>query len=1107
MERFFSATEESPLKTLQALDDNLQRERRMFAMVIALLAFAAICAAAVTLASRAAYRLNVAEGAIRFSVAETNAFMLERQSMLVGARTLLELGEQGVRTVQPGTPISASCKPAFPNVSPDPLLQSSCDSVARLVSRPKSMLPLLFVRLDGSAAYGQQFISASSPESPGQNEGAALQFVDSVRAHMHNAGIDIGTLARQRGIFWFKTPPGLNADPFLSLGVTVALKDGQPYALVLTGVTSKDIAQFILPGYLKVDLTLPDGEHVALANALSPDAAKVVSKALVHLPENRFHWIPGYGWVVRVQVIGYALGRVIFAIPQGEFLYMMRYELALVLLVTTALIAMLVAAYRYWNYQFLTRTYAGASRALEGEILNHLLVHATPVGLCLVRRASLEIVVANKIMRKVLGLDEAATRLPASLIDEFEKRRFDSDPEDSTPNGPKISHFYYSIESKEHGKIHLEITYAPATLNRQQVYFCAVADVTQPFEAAQMLREAKLTSDAAAKAKVHFFASMSHEIRTPLSSLVGNIELLARGRLAPEQEARVQGMQLSAAGLLQIVNDVLDFSKIDVGEMHLSEDWGSIVELLERVVLDHSSIAIRQGLNFYIVIDRDIPGQLLFDSVRVSQILNNLLGNAFKFTHSGKVSIRARWINSALEIAIADSGIGIPGELKKRLFQPFTQGEDHSLTRARGTGLGLSICMRLCQLMNGNVQVESTVDVGTRILVTLPLKANEETRAGSSWTLPESRPAILCRATEYQQWLENLFDPQHSAPSLLALASPTVHAGQFDYLLVTDEFTPEQVLEVWGPTPNIVWVRQDGPIIPVERADGSINVSVYSLSGIRAATRMLDPQTRRAKIARSASKVPAPVYDFNKLVVLVAEDNQLNRELLRDQLQTLGANVVEASDGHEAMRLMHKTHVDIVFTDINMPTMSGVDLLKEIRGLSPLIPVYAVSASASSEDVSRGRAAGFTDYLTKPAPLEQIAKVLDAAVSRDAGTQECSTTVPDEPVPTTARFPEMPLAYARAFVEQTDRDLDLLDGVSRNLNLPGLSNWAHRVAGGLAVLGASMIFQQIQALRAVIETSTEWNEEIDKMTGSIVEELIEMREIQMARIEEEHGPA
>ena len=193
----------------------------------------------------------------------------------------------------------------------------------------------------------------------------------------------------------------------------------------------------------------------------------------------------------------------------------------------------------------------------------------------------MEIMVANQIARNVLGLQPSDTRLPDALANQFGVRRQDL----ATRGSTHIFQFTLSLERHDVGSMHLEVTYAPAVLNREEVFFCAITDMTEHHRAERLLREAKRTSEEAARAKVNFFASMSHEIRTPLASLVGNIELVALGPLAAEQQARVRAMQVSAKGLLQVVNDVLDFSKIDVGELSLSEEWTSITDLLCRIAV------------------------------------------------------------------------------------------------------------------------------------------------------------------------------------------------------------------------------------------------------------------------------------------------------------------------------------------------------------------------------------------------------------------------------------------------------------------------------------------------------------------------------------------
>ncbi len=560
-------------------------------------------------------------------------------------------------------------------------------------------------------------------------------------------------------------------------------------------------------------------------------------------------------------------------------------------------------------------------------------------------------------------------------------------------------------------------------------------------------------------------------------------------------------MQISSSELLQIVSDVLDFSKIDVGAMTLSEESESIAALLVRIALAHAPLAVRQQLPFYLVIDRAIPARLHFDPVRVAQIVNNLLSNAFKFTHSGKIVLRANWHDDALEISVADSGVGMPESLKSRLFQPFTQGDAHRLTEARGTGLGLSICGRLAKLMHGRCEVESTQGVGTRVIVTLPLQADTDRTAGEEWALPDARAAILCRAPENREWLTNLFDPKAGPPTDLASAQLSPDHNALDYLLVTGEFTADEVSRLWNGTANVVWLRQDGPLVPLARADGSVEVSLYSLAGIRTATQMLRAQPGRVDAeptlpAPAAAREPQQASDFQRLNVLIAEDNLLNRSLLRDQLRTLGANVIEARDGEEALARLDEAHIDAVLTDLNMPRMNGLQLLHAARAKHATLPVYAISGNALPEQIAEGRQSGFADYLSKPVPLAALARVL-----ADVAAQTQGSIPPETPDHSDAddeteapRFPALAPPIAPIFIEQADHDIADYACIQSTRDLEQLRAWAHRVSGGLAVLGASMLYETSLELRATLRESDKWNEDVEALSHALAQELEALRE-------------
>ncbi|MCG5072481.1 ATP-binding protein [Paraburkholderia tagetis] len=1134
------ASPASPLGALQALERNLKRERRVFAMLIALLAFAGLVAACVAAFSIGAASLSSQAAKMRTVTAQTNELLSRRYTLLSSLRLLFSLSEAGMFTPQPVAATTQRCAPAFTGLADSPALHALCERSAQMASSIGPDSPMLFVLLDGSAAWAYQLV----PDPHGANheplrEGAddARMLADAALLRMSARGIDPLGSGRWRDVTWFRPPPGLGFSPGLVLGAATVLKDGKPYALAITSIDLATLPQ--APDASDVEPTLFDSDGSMLAGTLSAPAAQYVDRAVAALPVERFHLLPRFGWALREQPLEYQFGYYTLALPWDAELALIRAPLALILLMTAALVALLVALARYWNRHVLARTYAEATRALEGELLNHLLVHATPVGLCIVRQRDFEIVIANQIVRNVLGLDAHATRLPGALCVEFEKHMPYAP---STDGDTPIYALPFSLVREDGESVHLEITYAPASMNREDVMFCAFADMSKHHEAERLLREAKRTSDEAARSKVSFFAAMSHEIRTPLASLVGNIELVARGPLAPEQEARVQAMQVSSSELLQIVSDVLDFSKIDVGAMTLSEEPESIAALLVRIALSHAPLAARAQLPFYLVVDRAIPARLYFDSVRLAQIINNLLSNAFKFTHSGKVVLRANWLGEAeaLEISVADSGVGMPDSLKARLFQPFTQGDEHRLTEARGTGLGLSICGRLAKLMHGRCEVESTLGVGTRVIVTLPLRVDGQSTSGEEWTLPEVHPVMLCRAPENHEWLTNLFDPKVSTPTWLSANEAPPREGTWDYLLVTGEYSVEDVMRLWGGTANVVWLRQDGPLVPLAREDGSVEVSLYSLAGIRAATHMLRARPDAAANAPEAAVLPGvgsrvasaagsagpagadPLQerDFRRLNVLIAEDNLLNRSLLRDQLRTLGANVIEAKDGEEALARLDDGHVDVVLTDLNMPKMNGYELLQAARATRAALPVYAVSGNALPEQIAQGRLSGFTDYLSKPVPLAALARALaDVAENLRSAAQNTiaqPASGPTEPGQLEVsenpaaragdesnegeddtdlpRFPPLSPALAPLFVEQADHDIADYARIAAVRDFQRLRDWAHRVSGGLAVLGPSMLNEACLELRATLREAGEWTDEVGALSEAVVAELETLRE-------------
>jgi two-component system capsular synthesis sensor histidine kinase RcsC len=1079
------------LQARHSLERNLKRERHVFSMVIILLIIGALAAAAVTISALLASSLNQEERITQSLGQSLFDRFQQRNIALTTASLVIELRANGVLLPQRPMHPGQTCTAVIPDAEAQTVLKASCDATVQLLSASGPPPPIEIVLTDGSVAY-EFGLPTNTPRALRPKSAAdARKLVDLVLRRYRELGLDPGLAAREKRIIWLRSPGADDGEPPHAVGASLVPSGGAIYAVVLTTVDLQAEANrnAFLASYSDFIWVTSDGAAVVIGDMPETQAREIDARTST-LVDGRFHWIAGHGWAYRRPSTIFGLGHVIRVVPLRQQIRNMRYQLLLVLSVTAALVILLISTFRYWNYRFLTRTYAEASRALESELLNYLLVHATPVGLCILRKDDSRIVLANQIARTVLGIQNSDT-LPVALSEKFKKQDVDNESF-ALAEGTKIFQFPFVLERTKGESVHLKITFAPATLNREDIFFCAIADTTEHVMAEQVLREAKLATESVARAKISFFASMSHEIRTPLASLVGNIELLKLGPLAPEQEARVRAMQTSAMGLLQVVNDVLDFSKIDVGELRIDEEWGSVTTLIRRIVLSHAHLAVTQGLKFYIVLDRTIPSRLFFDPIRISQVVNNLLSNAFKFTQSGKIVVRARWVDESLEIDIADSGIGISEELKKQLFQPFTQGNSNRLAQARGTGLGLSICGRLCELMKGSITIDSTAGVGTRVTVKLPLRKDDGPTADAEWTLPDPEPALLCLANEYREWLTNLYNPEKTVVTVFSDLRKPAHHRKHDYLIVTDEFNRADVVAWWGNPENIVWLSQDGPLVPAAREDGGVDISMYSQSGIKSATQMLKPEYQRGTETGQTEHVRPSRRNFGKLTVLIAEDNLLNRGLLRDQLTTLGANVIEAVNGEEALSLLlikqTEKPVDIVLTDIDMPVLNGFGLLEAIRAKGLTMPIYAVSASAHPEDITEGRERGFTDYLTKPVPLSVLTRVLDTTASPDV----CAAPAAAEAA--LPRLPAVPAGYSAAFVEQASFDVAELDTVIAERTIAKLRRWVHGVSGGLSMLGPSGLLRRCQDLGAILSGSEVWSSEVEQHALAIARDLKEMSE-------------
>ncbi|WYX26388.1 ATP-binding protein [Achromobacter xylosoxidans] len=343
--------------------------------------------------------------------------------------------------------------------------------------------------------------------------------------------------------------------------------------------------------------------------------------------------------------------------------------------------------------------------------LNRKIVDVAPVGLCLLRRKDGELLLSNAAARQWLGeQDHWRQALLGAGIE--------------TGGGE------YTLKDGRSAYV----AFAATTYQSEDVVLCGISDITAQKKVEHALRQAKLATDRASESKAMFFATISHEIRTPLYGILGTLELLALTGLTGQQEQYLNTIQQSSSTLLRTINGTLDLSRIEAGHEELEISAFSPADLVEQVVANYAARARAKGLDVYAITEVGMPASALGDSIRILQILNNLVSNAVKFTEAGRVVLRASATaegpgRTHLRFQVADTGPGICETHRARLFEPYFRAPAAQDCDVAGTGLGLTICRRLSDLMGGSLSVVSEEGLGTSILFSLTLDTDEQAAA------------------------------------------------------------------------------------------------------------------------------------------------------------------------------------------------------------------------------------------------------------------------------------------------------------------------------------------------------------------------------------------
>lgn len=564
----------------------------------------------------------------------------------------------------------------------------------------------------------------------------------------------------------------------------------------------------------------------------------------------------------------------------------------------------------------------------------------------------------------------------------------------------------------------VEVSLGTVPLEDRMLVYASVREVSSRMAIEAQLRAALQEAERANDAKSAFLANTSHEIRTPLNAIIGLTHLLAEEPLSEAQQRLAEKIQLSGRSLLGIVNDVLDLSKIEANEMALDPVPVDLRELLEEVGGVFAPQAEAKRLAFHLELDRQLPALAVTDPVRLRQVLVNLLGNALKFTETGRIALQAEVLPPAadapsdrlnLRFTVTDTGIGIPEDVQARLFQPFTQADASTTRRFGGTGLGLSIVRRMVQLLGGAVGLESREGQGSRFYVELPLRIPQEgeiaAMAGRHASLfvliadddaaDAARLQAMARALGWRS--QTVAD---GAGLIQAVLSRRENGLRAPDALIVDWQMPvmdglrairilaERIGRDQLPAVLMVSVHDSAYIAELDSTHllGRIlHKPVDSSALFNAVNEAVSRHTGDGSRVLQATRTEAVRARWLPGVrVLVVDDSQINLEVVSQLLERNGAVVETAESGYAALRCLQAADAyDAVLMDVQMPGIDGLETTRRIRDMPGLgaLPVIALTAGALIEDRRRALAAGMDDFLSKPIEPSQLINRLRIAVA------------------------------------------------------------------------------------------------------------------------------
>ncbi|MEJ2214372.1 MAG: response regulator [Gammaproteobacteria bacterium] len=606
--------------------------------------------------------------------------------------------------------------------------------------------------------------------------------------------------------------------------------------------------------------------------------------------------------------------------------------------------------------------------------------------------------------------------------------------------------------------------------------------------------------------KSKFLANMSHEIRTPMNGIIGFTSLLRKSGLNEKQHSFVDTIEQSSTKLLQILNDILDYSKLEAGKIKINQLPFNLKDTVTEVVNLFTPLAHEKKLHLLSIIYNDVPTALIGDSLRVAQILSNLLSNAIKYTYSGEIILRVAIAEEntnevLLSFSVSDTGVGISEEEQKSLFNPFRQLENELNRNYSGTGLGLSISNSLTTMMGGNFELESKTGVGSTFTVFLPFR-QDKSEVKKILTVQkqdafEGLNALIyddhqLSRTATNNLLQHLgFQTQSTADSVEFIRLKNLNKFDLNFISIA----PYQLDDSDILKGMLNRITDENSIILISSSDDNF---IEELSNTYHRPILISPVSEKSlkeiilfslnkdKGKSDISEKLSSVIDFSNLNILVVDDNDVNQKLLASLLENTHANIISAYNGLEAVNLIENNNIDLAFMDIHMPIMNGIDATKIIRQSGRNFPVIALTADAGFTNTDTLIEQGFNGVLIKPVNVDNLRNII-TQIHRGENISIKQNSFAEHQ--SNSDHKELPIRDRKQALRITDNQLTVANKLLHKLvdELPAMlkdidqylndKNWKelwqtlHRIHGSASVCAVLALAATVKELQQMIDRS------------------------------------